>query len=449
KNGTVAQWREANDLTAAKYDAAFAGVENMTPPDAVAQAVWDQCQHGTNYFFPWHRLYLHYFEQVLQQAANDPTLRLPYWDYTNPAQLAMPAEFTIPTYTNAQGQVVSNPLYEPRRALGWNAPGTKTLNSVDTNIDQALDNPVLLNTTVRGKTVNGYQRTIELSPHGYVHCTVIGCRATVMGAVPYSANDPIFYVHHANVDRLWDCWTSIAGHVNPGGSWLTQQFSYVDASGKQVTNQVGDLFKPGFIDYVYEQPSNCARAAARTVPAAATAAPRAGTVRSARAALARPASIGLRTDDLSVSAPVVRHRLTLPATASLAHPRQFALGDPRELAVATELTLRGVRFERHPNAEFRVFLERADNPAVREFVGTLTFFSQEPTGSAHAHHHGTTENSFRFDVTDALRALRVEGTGTLELNVVVEVEDDDREDFDPQRARLVVDEMELHVRRDQ
>jgi hypothetical protein len=47
---------------------------------------------GVN-FFGWHRMYLYYFERVLRWAAQDDTLRLPYWDYTDPAQLALPAEF--------------------------------------------------------------------------------------------------------------------------------------------------------------------------------------------------------------------------------------------------------------------------------------------------------------------------------------------------------------------
>lgn len=448
KNGTVAQWRKANNLDGARYDAAFAGVTDMTPPDAIAAAVWDQCQHGTDYFFPWHRLYLKYFEQVLQHAANDPSLRLPYWDYTDVAQLGMPAEFTTPTYRNAAGEEIANPLYEARRANGWNAPGRKALNTTDTNIDQSLDIPSLLNTTNQnGDPVNGYQRTIELSPHGYTHCAVMGCRATVMGAVPYSSNDPIFYLHHANIDRTWDCWRSIGGHQNPTGAWLQQPFSFVDADGNQVTNLVGDLDKPGFIDYAYQQASNCARGEQPLALAAALrVAPSEKRARTANAALATPVMIGEQTDDLVIDGPVARKTVTMPATASLAHPRQFALRDQDELDVATDLILRGVHFAAHPNAEFRVFIERADNPAVREFVGTLSFFSDEPAGE-HAHHTPAT-NQRRFDITNALRALRLEGTGTLALNVAVEVEDDDVEDFDAARTGLVIDEIEIQVRRD-
>src|SRR6185503_3423862 len=121
-----------------------------------------------------------------------------------------------------------NPLYEVRRDDGWNAPGTNMLSSTDTNIDQTLDVPIYL-------TAEGYQRRIEVKPHGYTHCAVKDCRATVMGAVPYSANDPIFYIHHANIDRMWDCWTSL-GNANPTNpQYLSKTFSFVDADGKLVT----------------------------------------------------------------------------------------------------------------------------------------------------------------------------------------------------------------------
>lgn len=428
--GTVAQWRADNDLTDPMYDELFAGVVDTTPPDSVAKAVWGQCQHGTDYFFPWHRLYLYYFERVLQEAAGDPTLRLPYWDYTDPAQLRMPVEFTTPAYVNVQRQTVSNPLYEVRRDDGWNEPGTNALNSADTNIDQTLDAPVLL-------TQAGYQARIEGRPHGYAHCAVVGCRATVMGAVPYSANDPIFYIHHANIDRLWDCWLSISGHKNPDtSSFRDKQFSYVNEDGALVTKYVRDLFNGSLIDYVYQQPSRCARSQL-TVRLAATA-----TATRARAMLAKPMMIGEQQEDLAVDRPVAKKRVTLPATATLAHPRQFALREQTELPVVTELILRGIRFARHPGSEFRIFLERADDPSRRAFVGTLSFFSDEPMG-AEAHHTPGDNDEF-FDATDALRALRLEGTGTLGLNVVVEAEDDDFKE----RSGLVIDAIELHVKRD-
>jgi hypothetical protein len=226
-------------------------VKNLTPPDSIATTVWAQCQHGTPYFFPWHRLFLYYFERVLQKAAGDPNLRLPYWDYTDTANLAMPKEFTQPTYVDGGGATVSNPLYEARRAPGWSSGST--LNGAVTDINRALNLPYFLGS-------GQFQSTIEGRPHGDVHCAVAPCKNTVMGAVPYSSNDPIFWLHHCNIDRMWDCWHSISGHDNPNDpNYLKQPFSYVDENGNLVTKTVNDIINGGMVDYVYQRPSNCAR----------------------------------------------------------------------------------------------------------------------------------------------------------------------------------------------
>ena len=158
--------------------------------------------------------------------------------------------------------------------------------------------------------------------------------------------------------------------------------------------------------------------------------------------LARPMMIGEQQEDLAVDRPVAKKRVSLPATASLAHPRQFALREQTELPVVTELILRGIRFARHPGSEFRIFLERADDPSRRAFVGTLSFFSDEPMGAEA--HHAPGDNDEFFDATEALRALQLEGTGTLELNVVIEAEDDDFKE----RSGLIIDAIELQVKRD-
>ena len=38
------------------------------------------CEHGNQLFLPWHRAYLYYFEQALQDLA--PGVTLPWWDWT-------------------------------------------------------------------------------------------------------------------------------------------------------------------------------------------------------------------------------------------------------------------------------------------------------------------------------------------------------------------------------
>ena len=52
----------------------------------VRETYWDQCQHQTWFFLPWHRMYLGYFERMVRAAivaAGGPEdWALPYWDYS-------------------------------------------------------------------------------------------------------------------------------------------------------------------------------------------------------------------------------------------------------------------------------------------------------------------------------------------------------------------------------
>ncbi|MDR5826715.1 tyrosinase family protein [Caballeronia sp. LP006] len=138
------------------------------------------CPHGVAYFLTWHRGYIYYFEQQLRTVSGDNTLTLPYWDYyTYPV---MPSEFT----DTASG----NPLYTSR---------------VNTNVYQALDLSPFARSVAnfqRG-TSNAFETKLENAPHNPVHDIIGGYMADIMTA----PLDPIFYLHHANLDRLWNAWS--------------------------------------------------------------------------------------------------------------------------------------------------------------------------------------------------------------------------------------------------
>jgi tyrosinase len=422
----------------------FNGIANMTPPDAVAQQVWAQCQHGTPWFFAWHRLYLYYFEKTLQAAAHDPNLHLPYWDYTDPAQVAMPVPYSDSTYDDALGHLVLNPLYEPRRIPGWNPPGGNTLDPAATDIDDALK----LKPYFGGFGV-GYQSTIEQGVHGTVHCSVVDCPATDMGAVGYSANDPIFWAHHANIDRMWDCWTSL-GNKNPtdDANWMNKSFAFVNEKGELVTNKVSDLFDGTIkLDYVYQQASNCARPAATPQPSPVPAAPMsAAAMQSVRAKLATPQVLG-EVKGQVINAAVTRKRLPIASSGAMAPVRALAMRANAAVPVKTELVLRNIQFTQHPGKQFAVILERRDDPSKRVRVGTLSFFdSMEP---GHEHDEATIDR--RFDVTDELHQIAASAPSLNELNVVFEVTTgritpgQQEVSFDAEDTRLTVGEIELVV----
>jgi len=161
---------------------------NTNAGDPKSWAYWtnihlSKCPHTAPYFLAWHRGYIYYFERQLRTVSGDSQLVLPYWDYyTNPV---LPAEFTNP----ASG----NPLYVQR---------------VNTNVRQALTMTPFSSTLInfpRGM-YSAFEPTFEDAPHNPVH-DIIGNWMSNM----QSPTDPIFWLHHANVDRLWVAWVSAGG----------------------------------------------------------------------------------------------------------------------------------------------------------------------------------------------------------------------------------------------
>ncbi len=74
-----------------RFRAAVAKMQSYDqyPQDERSFAYWarmhaDMCQHGWEQFLTWHRAYLYFFEQRLQDI--DPTVTVPYWDWTQYAR---------------------------------------------------------------------------------------------------------------------------------------------------------------------------------------------------------------------------------------------------------------------------------------------------------------------------------------------------------------------------
>ena len=174
---------------------------------------------GTNQFLTWHRMYLWYFERVLQDAAGDASLRLPYWDYEADGKL--PAAYRDATYVNEQGQTVSNPLRVNARQPRLN-DGTSSLSAGVTSMAGAMP----------ATTFNDFSALLETTPHGAVHCAVVtgSCPNGLMGSVPVAALDPIFYAHHTNIDRLYECWLQVneQGRLPNDTNQLDTVFTFVE-----------------------------------------------------------------------------------------------------------------------------------------------------------------------------------------------------------------------------
>ncbi|HEV2186400.1 MAG TPA: tyrosinase family protein [Stellaceae bacterium] len=211
---------------------------DQMPKLADTKTFWQQCQHGSWYFLPWHRGYLIAFEAVIRDAVaqlpNAPTdWALPYWNYFKPNQNALPPAFMSPDWPDGKGD---NPLYAPQR-YGPNNDGNIYVPTDQVNQD-ALGDPDFVGRGSGGSQGFGGVDTgfshsgnvhggVETQPHDMVHGLVGGGdpRTNLPGLMsdPDTAGlDPIFWLHHANIDRLWEIWRQIpTSQGNPTvANWL-------------------------------------------------------------------------------------------------------------------------------------------------------------------------------------------------------------------------------------
>ncbi len=107
---------------------------------------------------------------------------------------------------------------------------------------------------------------LEGMPHNNIHNYIGGVGPWDPGPYGYMTNflspaDPVFYLHHANMDRLWDVWTrkQQALHLPfrpddaDAAAFMDEPFRFfVDSDGRYLTSaKAGDYFDTGVFDYDY------------------------------------------------------------------------------------------------------------------------------------------------------------------------------------------------------
>jgi tyrosinase len=192
---------------------------------------------------------------------------LPYWNYSdNTAARIIPQVFRDRNYTNPSGQVVPNPLFEQSRRSDLNEqqnPAALESGTVDTT--RALGLTGFISSQLGRDGFGGQQVAapehlpdqnhggLEGSPHDKVHDAING----LMGDPDTAANDPIFWLHHCNIDRLWNRWLNQGQRSDPNDPvWAGQSFTFA-APGGQSTQTVCKFlnYVPGnLIDYQYDDP---------------------------------------------------------------------------------------------------------------------------------------------------------------------------------------------------
>lgn len=235
------------------------------------------CTHSSILFMTWHRPYLALYEQALcshvTNVANQftgslksqfvqaaQTFRMPYWDWASPptGPNNLPNILTQSTVqvtgTNGQVQTITNPLasyrFNPINPSAGDFPGTpwsswqNTLRWPTSQTSSAQSDTASLQAAFNQQLsyLKNYTRYIMTAipdfqtfsndmwmqngnPGQYggledIHDNVHGYvgNGGHMGVIPYAAFDPIFWLHHTNIDRLFAMWHAL----NPSTSnWVT------------------------------------------------------------------------------------------------------------------------------------------------------------------------------------------------------------------------------------
>ncbi|MBS1494969.1 MAG: tyrosinase family protein [Bacteroidetes bacterium] len=233
-------------------------------------------------FCPWHRQFLLMFENALRSVSGKD-VTIPYWDWTDvestnsvfmddfmggngdPSQnyALMSGPFRKDNWTlRIFDQLAAYPYHIPYliRSMGTfpNQPVLPTAAHVTEALSINVYDAAPYNSTVnplagfrnylegwRGCTSEACQDTLmnpicpglsQSDMHNRVHLWVggsVGSGDTVGTIVLNSSpNDPVFWLHHANVDRLWAKWINAHGEV------------YVPVSGGPMGHNLNDMMWP-------------------------------------------------------------------------------------------------------------------------------------------------------------------------------------------------------------
>jgi tyrosinase len=220
--------------------------------------------HGGPIFLAWHRMYLIRIEEMCQQVLGKPDFGLPYWDWAADGELPAQDQWRTDLWREeylgeARGRVRTGRLSEfPVRI--HQHPITGVLHSIDPRpIERSAGlHPLALDLPTKPQEQFALAQTVYDQPdwdvdaishrnilegwinapqlHNRVHVWVGGDMAP--GTSP---NDPVFFLNHCNVDRLWEQWMGSHGRVYSPSRGRGPQGHRIDSS---MFAMIGDAMIP-------------------------------------------------------------------------------------------------------------------------------------------------------------------------------------------------------------
>ncbi|CAA7404100.1 unnamed protein product [Spirodela intermedia] len=309
--------------------------------------------HNSWLFFPFHRFYLHFHERILGKLIGDDSFMV----------------------SNAK----TAPLF---MGLPYRA----------------------------GDNYNPGAGSMENSPHGPVHVWVGDPKqpnGENMGVFYAAARDPVFYSHHANVDRMWQVWKKLSPrNVDfADRDWLDTSFLFYDEDGRLVRVKVKDCLEPEMLGFTYQEvnlPWLSKRATPRATPAA----------ESSSISSPPPSKKKRRAKLLKSAGGAATFPLTLSSVACITVKRPKVSRRQADKDKEEEiLVVDGIEFDRTNCVKFDVYVDDTDAGEVKpddsEFASSF-FNVSHGRGHKKKGKMETMTTTLRLGITDLLEDLKLD-----------------------------------------
>ncbi|KDP20931.1 hypothetical protein JCGZ_21402 [Jatropha curcas] len=371
--------------------------------------------HNSWLFFPFHRYYLYFYEKILGKLIDDPNFALPFWNWDSPAGMQIPKMFVSPK--SALYDQYRHKSHQPPTLIDLDYSGTESSYS---NQEQLSSNLTIMYRQMvsNGKTAklffgNAYRSgdepdpgagSIENIPHGPVHLWTGDStqpNKEDMGNFYSAGRDPIFFAHHANVDRMWTLWKTLGGSKRTeitDTDWLNAEFLFYDENANLVRVKVKDSIDYKKLGYGYqdvEVPWLKSKPTPRKV------------IKKIVKALHHGQEAKAAENNQNLT-PISSFPLVLEKVTRVLVKRPKKSRSKKEKEEEEEVLLvDGIEFARESAVKFDVYINDEDDststkPDKSEFAGS---FVSVP----HTHSHGTKmKTCLRLGLTDLLEDLGAE-----------------------------------------
>ncbi|MBC5835387.1 tyrosinase family protein [Flavobacterium sp. F372] len=216
---------------------------------------WGDCTHTNSensklHFLLWHRMYIWHLEKIVRELSGKVSFALPYWNYGE--NNVMPEELRTP----------QSSLYENARQDILNEG--KPIQQADViNLLKSINKLKNIPSFAGGA---GFSAALEGSPHNFMHGYIgrgqhyneIYQKQTdgLMGLVPSAGFDPVFWLHHSMVDRIWESWDVSPYGQRPTLAELEKypwKYEFIEPNGQKVTYTVQQMYDIVYnLDYKYD-----------------------------------------------------------------------------------------------------------------------------------------------------------------------------------------------------